>query len=210
MSMIGHVRQITPDQLQRLQADPASVKHFLHGEVLAKAGNVRTALARVQELGREARASGAMNNPKEREKTRLQILQELRSTGVKLPGQEPDEEGLSLEKSWHSLHYLLTGVTGEAPPPLGNAILGGTPIGNDIGYGPARFLTPEQVREVAAALSDLKIEQLAQRFDAISSANIYACPDEDEFEDVRHYFQQIVRYYADAAARGNAMVLWVD
>jgi hypothetical protein len=212
MSMIGHVLQITHEQLQRFQADPKSVRRFLHGKVRANVGDMQAALARVQKLGQQAQASGAINDPAERARTRMQILQELRSTGVKLPGQEPNTEGLSLEKSWHSLHYLLTGVAGEAPPPLGNAILGGASIGDDGGYGPARFLTPERVREVAEALSSFKIEQLEQRFDvdAMSAANIYACPEEEELEMVQHYFKRLVQYYSDAAAKGKAMLLWID
>lgn len=210
MGMIGHIRQITPSELHRLQRNPKAVKQFLHSKVLAKAADTRAALARVNQLAQQARMSGAVDDPEEREKTRAQILQELQSAGVKLPGEEPDEEGLSLEKSWHSLHYLLTGTAGEAPPPLGNAVLGGAAIGEDMGYGPARFLTSEQVREVATALSGVNIEHLAQRFDAMPSADIYACADEDDFEDMQHYFEQLVRYYTDAAAGGSAMILWID
>ena len=211
MGMIGHVRQITPSELQRLQRQPETVKRFLHGKVLANAGNIRSALARVSQLARQARSSGA-TDPAEREKTRTEIIQELQSAGVKLPGEGADDEGLSLEKSWHSLHYLLTGKTEEAPPPLGNAILGGSPLGGDLGYGPARFLSPEQVREVAAALSEVTPQDLAQHFDldAMSAATVYACADEDELEMAQHYFEKLMQYYADAAAKNNAMLLWID
>jgi hypothetical protein len=212
MGMIGHIRQITPGELHRLQRNPKAVKQFLHGKVLANASNIRAALRRVTQLAQQAKTSGAVDDPTEREKTRAQILQELQSAGAKLPGEQPDEEGLSLEKSWHSLHYLLTGTAEEAPAPLGNAILGGVPIGDDLGYGPARFLTPDQVHEVAAALSKVTREELVRRFDldAMSAANIYACADEDELERAQHYFSKLARYFADATARGDAMLLWID
>ncbi len=211
MSMIGHIRRITPEQLRELQASPELVREFLQGKVLANVDNVRAALVLVQQLGQQARVSGTANDPAEREKTRLKILQELQSAGVGLPGQAQEEEdGLSLEKSWHSLHYLLTGTAKEALPPLGNAILGGAAIGNDVGYGPARFLTPEQVREVATALSGFNTEHLVARFDTMPSGEIYAPADESEFEDIKHYFGQLIRYYADATAAGNAMLLWID
>jgi hypothetical protein len=211
MGMIGHVRQVTPSELQGLQRQPEGVEQLLHGKALANAGNIRSALARVSQLARQARSSEA-TDPAELEKTRAEILQELQSAGVKLPGEGADEEGLSLEKSWHILHYLLTGTTEEAPPPLGYAILGGSPIGGDLGYGPARFLFPEQVRDVAAALGELTPEDLAQRFDldAMSAANVYPSADEDELEMAQHYFNKLVQYYADAAAKGNAMLLWID
>jgi hypothetical protein len=72
---------------------------------------------------------------------------ELAGVGVKVGAgvdHGPTEDGLNLEKSWHVLHYLLTGKAEKAPPPVGNAVLGGQDIGGDRGYGPARFLTPQQ------------------------------------------------------------------
>src|SRR5438132_11516366 len=111
MGMIGHIRQITPSELHSLQRNPKAVRQFLHGKVLANAGNIRAALRRVTELAQQAKTSGAADDPTERENTRGQILQELQSAGVKLPEEKSEQDGLSLEKSWHSLHYLLTGAT---------------------------------------------------------------------------------------------------
>ncbi len=212
MSMIGHVRQITPDELQELRRSPRQVKKLLAGKASADAGKAFAALQRVQELGMQARAAGATNDPAERERIRAQILRELESAGVRAPGDGPDEEGLCLEKSWHSLHYLLTGSAGEVASPLGNAVLGGTPIGGELGYGPARVLEPEQVRAVASALAGLSKDDLARRFDlgAMSAAKVYACDDESELELAQHYFEHLVRYYADAAARGHAVLLYID
>jgi len=211
MGMIGHVRQITPDELHELQRNPESVRKLVHRKMLSNAGNIRAALERVQTIALRSAGSKSASDPLASEQVRAQILKELESTGVKLPGEESDD-GLSLEKSWHSLHYLLTGRVEEAAPPLGNAILGGVPIGDDLGYGPGRFLTPELVREVSRALSKFTPDELARRFDldAMSAANIYACADEDELEIAQSYFEQLVQYYADAATRGNAMLLWID
>ena len=126
-----------------------------------------------------------------------------------MPG-NPGEESLSLEKSWHTLHYLLTGKPEGAPPPLGDAILGGTEIGEDVGYGPVRFLTPKQVRDVADALSKVTLDDLADRFDVdlMSAANIYACKGE-ELESINFYFSNLMHYYVAASARGNAMLLYL-
>lgn len=209
MSMIGHVRQITPDELQELRRNPKLVAKLLHGQAPADTGKVFAALQRAQELGMRARAA---NDPAERERLRAQMLRELESAGGKVPTDGPDEAGLSLEKSWHSLHYLLTGSAGEVASPHGNAVLGGTPIGGDLGYGPARVLDSQQVRDVASALAGLSKDDLARRFDlrAMSAAEVYACDDQGELELAQHYFEHLVRYYADAAARGNAVLLYID
>jgi uncharacterized protein DUF1877 len=133
--MYGHLRQISPAELDRLQTDPESVEDFLHGKMLANAEKKIAALQRVQQIGLDAKAAGILGNPAEQEKVRAQILQELTEAGV-VPGQDgPTEEGLSLEKSWHALHYLLTGTAEQAPPPLGNVIMGGEEIGEDRDYG---------------------------------------------------------------------------
>jgi hypothetical protein len=210
MGMRGHVRSITPSQLKEFQRNPKTVHTAVHGKAKANAAKIKDALARAQEIAMKARASGRMGDPAEQEKARALILKELQGGGINLQGGS-DENGLNLEKSWHVLHYLLTGKAEEAPPPLGNAILGGTEIGGDLGYGPARFLTALQVREVAAALASISADDLAKRFnlEAMISAQIYPVRDEGELELAQDYFQQLSHYYADAAAAGNAMLLYV-
>jgi hypothetical protein len=90
--------------------------------------------------------------------------------------------------------------------------LGGQEIGDNLGYGPARFLTPQQVREVAAALASISKVDLRGRFDlkAMMAANIYPVRDSSELELAQDHFEPLSHYYAEAAASGNAMLLWVE
>ncbi len=210
MGMRGHVRQITPDELERLRRDPRVVRTLIYGKVRKNSDKTKVALERAQQIATDARAAGILSDPAEQERVRNEILQELAGAGI-LVQDGPNEEGLNLEKSWHVLHYLLTGKAEEAPPPLGNAILGGKEIGDDLGYGPARFLTPPQVREVATALAAISKDELAARFDlnAMIAAHIYPVRDESELELAQHYFEHLSRYYAHAAASSNAMLLYV-
>lgn len=207
MGMIGHLRAITAEQLRTLQQEPDSIEDFLQGESPPDTAKLMAALQRAQEIGLRA-----MGNPAEKEKARLEIIRELTAAGAKLPKDGPDEDGLSLEKSWHSLHYLLTGSAREVDSPLGNAILGGKEIGPDLGYGPARFLDAAQVSEVSTALNSISKDDLAQRFDlnTMMAAQIYACADEEELELAQHYFEHVVKYYAEAAKRGDAMLLYIE
>ena len=207
MGMIGHLRAITAEQLRTLQDEPDSIEDFLQGDAPPDTAKLMAALQRAQEIGLRA-----MGNPAEKEKARLEIIRELTAAGAKLPKDGPDEEGLRLEKSWHSLHYLLTGSAQEVDSPLGNAILGGKEIGPDLGYGPARFLDAKQVQQVSSALNKLSSDDLARRFDlkAMMAAKVYACADEEELELAQHYFEHVVKYYAEAAKRGDAMLLYID
>jgi hypothetical protein len=212
MGIRGHLRQITSSQLEHLQRNPKSVAELVHGKAQADHGKMLAVLQRTQKIALDARATGILSDPAEKERVRALILKELASVGVNAgAGDGPTEDGLSLEKSWHVLHYLLTGKAEEAPPPLGNAILGGREIGEDLGYGPARFLTPEQVREVAAALASISKDDMRKRFDlkVMMTVNIYPVKDGSELELAEHYFEHVSRYYSEAAASGNAMLLWV-
>jgi len=44
---------------------------------------------------------------------------------------------------------------------------------------------------------------------AMDAANIYACDSEEELELAQAYFERMVHFYADAAAMGNAMILYL-
>lgn len=207
MGMRGYLRQITVSQLHDLQRNPETVNGLVQG----KDGDNPQLMATLARLQKEAATLRTMNlSPEEQEKHRERFLKELNAVGAVLPD-GTEESGLSLEKSWHVLHYLLTGKPEEAPPPLGNAILGGREIGPDLGYGPARFLNPEEVRDVSLALSRITAQDLARRFDlpAMIAAHIYPVRDENELEIAQPYFEQLARYYSEAAAAGHAMLLYV-
>jgi len=208
MGMHGHLREIAPAELERLQENPEAVEEFIHGKMLVQLAKIEAA---VDEQSKNARATGRELSPGEERKIRSEAFKKLMEESPLQDG--PDEDGLRLEKSWHVLHYLLTGTTKEAPPPFGNAIMGGEEIGEERDYGRVRFLTTPQVREVTAALASVTKEELFRRCDiqVMAAAKvIYACRDESELALALHYFEQVSRYYADAADRGNAMLLYVD
>jgi len=90
-------------------------------------------------------------------------------------GLSRDGRQLSLYKDWHLVHYLMTGKSWEpASSPLEMAILGGEQIPDVqgiMGYGPVRYLTPAQVREVAVALPRAPFaENLAKLDPAVTKA----------------------------------------
>jgi hypothetical protein len=121
MGMRGHLQQIMPAELEKLQRNPEGVEKLVHGNQ-ADPAQMMAVLQRTQKIALDARASGAINDPAEKEHVRALILKELAGVGVNIGGRFDDgstKGGLNLEKSWHVLHYLLTGKAEEAPPPLG-------------------------------------------------------------------------------------------
>jgi Domain of unknown function (DUF1877) len=210
MGMYGRLRQVTLTELANLKVNPEEVEEFIHGKA-ENAEAAEAALDRVKKLVTDFQLSEKASDPIEQQKLRAEILEDLKAAGVRLPGETP-ESGLSIEKSWQVIHYLLTGKIDQAPPPLGNAILGGEEIGQERDYGRVRFLSPVQVREVAYALSGISRDVLFQRFDieSMKAAKIYPRMDHLDLEWVMHYFESLSRYYAEAATNGNAMLLWIE
>jgi hypothetical protein len=130
-----------------------------------------------------------------------------------LDDDEMPEPELDLDKSWHGIHYLLTGTAWEIGDRAGAAILGGDAIGEDGGYGPARLVDVESVRMIAAALDALDVESLRGRFDpdAMVAADIYPNiwdAGADELDDyLVPHFAELRRFYRTAAAGGQAVLL---
>ncbi|MDG4780721.1 YfbM family protein [Micromonospora sp. WMMD961] len=124
----------------------------------------------------------------------------------------PDPE-LDLGKSWHAVHYLITGSAwGLGDGAAGAAILGGAEIGEDGGYGPARLLGPDAVRAVATELNALDVETLRTRYDAdaMATADIYPIGwtnDEAEFDNLVVHLVELSQFYRTAADNGQAVLL---
>jgi hypothetical protein len=120
---------------------------------------------------------------------------------------------LAMDKEWHGIQFLLTGEPWPVSNPLGMAIFGADEIGDNLGYGPARTLSVEQVKEVAIKLSETSTEVLRGRYDvrAMTEGMIY--PEVWEREGIAALdwlmagYHQLVEFYRQASNRGYAVVL---
>jgi hypothetical protein len=72
-----------------------------------------------------------------------------------------------LEKSWHGIHYLLTGSAWEGDPPLDFLVNGGRQVGKiDPDHGPVRAFRADETRAIYDSLSNLSPYELRKRFNA--------------------------------------------
>ncbi|CAN5432817.1 YfbM family protein [soil metagenome] len=124
---------------------------------------------------------------------------------------------LDTDKAWQLTHFLLTGDAWVGAEPLRNAVLGGTEIGEeDVGYGPARYLTPSQVKSTSEALAAIYPEQLWQRFDldAVRKSKIYPSGWEGNEMDrtyIVEYYTSLQTFFAAAAVEEQqAMILYLN
>ena len=128
----------------------------------------------------------------------------------------PTGQHLDIDKSWHAIHFLLNGETWEGYPPLFDAVMGGEAIGEeDVGYGPARSLRPEEVREVADALGGISAFELLERFDAevMNEQEIYPqswSGSEEERRYVSNYYLELVAFFRRASQASDAMILYLN
>lgn len=121
---------------------------------------------------------------------------------------------VSLEKSWHGLHYLLNGSADPGDPPLDFLISGGEQVGSDLGYGPARLLPARVTRVIHAAVSGISDEQLWSRFDraTMTAQDVYPTiwhePEENLRAEYLSYFQEL-KDVLEAASRAEMALLVV-
>lgn len=130
-------------------------------------------------------------------------------------GDEEPENTIDVDKSWHGLHFILSALAKDGAPELEAAILGGEPLGEDFGYGPARVLTPPEVQVISTALCSISGEAFAAKFDParMEAEDIYPQIWErdgsEALDFLQHFFPALVNLYADAAKEGNALILWL-
>jgi len=123
---------------------------------------------------------------------------------------------LRIGKSWHLIHFLLTGDMWGGEYPLVNVVLGGNELpGTDAGYGPYRYLVDAEVKTISQALASISAEDLWSRFNVslVQAAGIYHIPwtgNDDDKEYVSQNYEALRKYFSDAAASGNAMLLYLS
>lgn len=227
MGMEGKLRQVSEFELAIYKKNPEKLYASLVKRYdLESLGVLNAKLREVQEspLGQKIRQralSGLQPLPEDVAEMQRQMQHLMnRNPGAqaaiesKHVGISEDGAELSLHKSWHCLHFLLTGKSWDpADPPLGNAIGGGAELPDRqgvMGYGPARYLTSSQVGEVASALASFPLEAKAEAFDPqfADEQKVYV-PNHDK-EELFYYFNLLRDFYQDAASKGSAMILWVE
>ena len=154
----------------------------------------------------------------------LELFRKKSSLFVSYLGSEDiDKKGyrLDLDKSWDALNYLLTGHTldtiEEAEPPLSDIIFSGQILDDDqdMGYGPAQFLQPQQVKIIYRALTGIAVSDIREKYDAgvMNEKNVYPASWKDNTEDKNYItdsFEDLKAFYEDAAAEGQAVISYLN
>jgi Domain of unknown function (DUF1877) len=97
--------------------------------------------------------------------------------------------------------------------PLVNAIGAGVELGYETGYGSVRYIIPNEIEQVLDGLLRLTEEGFKERYRQASQKSSLAYwmdwSDEEMFEWLTDYYNDMVNYYQDAATNGRAMLLYL-
>jgi hypothetical protein len=131
-----------------------------------------------------------------------------------------DPSRVDLEKDWHALHFLLTGDASLDPEhhphdPLYNLVMGGKPTSLEASYGPVRKFEQNDIRQIVAAIENISIDELRERFspEAFNAAEIYPRPrpggwDLTEMEGVFEIFPKLRQLFVDALNTGEVVIVY--
>jgi hypothetical protein len=117
--------------------------------------------------------------------------------------EEAKSDGFTLYKYFENVQFHISGeIADHGATLLSQAVTGGENIGNDVWpYGPATFLSKEDVRKVAKELSTISEHEFLTKHS----------PDDWDEETTQYaldYFKGFVFYYNEALKAGHAMLVW--
>jgi len=202
----AHFRQVSPRLLERLVSDPRLVLGLLalgrgptdqrHGQMLVSLPEeARAQAAEAFEMFEQARDLDCFADERARERWGLELLRSERFIETDSPTE------INIEKRWRGLHEVLERQPTAEAVQLGYAVIGGKELGEDLGYGPVRYLTPAQVARTADELRAFSPEGVHLRMEA-GSAGISG------FEYIWEALEAIRDYDGAASAGGFGILLF--
>lgn len=85
------------------------------------------------------------------------------------------DDAVDVDKAWHGIHAVLTNTAEPDGSDLDALVLGGTPFGEDLGFGPTRYLRPKEVMTVAALIEPITPAAFEARInlERLAELNVY-------------------------------------
>lgn len=124
-----------------------------------------------------------------------------------------------IDKSWDGIIFLLTGKGfQDNDDSLMRVLFSGQLIDEeqDMGVGPAHYLTPNEVKEIHSQISTVRVEDLKEKYNPIKMDELEVYPniwkrDADYgFEYLSRYFLDLQRIYAEASQNNEAIITFLN
>jgi len=116
------------------------------------------------------------------------------------------------DKAWDAMHRALSdGLLSYdgGHYPLSHVVLGGQPLYDEDDYI-ISLKTPDQVRDVAAAIAGITQEQFREKYDAIDPEEYGFDLTDEDFQYTWEWFQEVRALYQTAAAEGRHVLFTAD
>lgn len=125
---------------------------------------------------------------------------------------------LDIDKAWDGIIFLLTGSSFEdaVENKMSQVILGSASIdeNQDLGYGPARYLLPEEVKSLNEKIKAIGIEDLKLRFNPQEMKDQSVYPDiwdeQNSFDYLEEYFVKLQSFFQHASWANEAIVIIIN
>ncbi|WP_312075108.1 YfbM family protein [Chryseobacterium sp.] len=129
-----------------------------------------------------------------------------------------NENLTDIDKAWEGIIFLLTGEgLASSEHPLTKVLFSGQLIDEeqDVGYGPAHFLRPNEVIMLNDELSKITIENLRERFDPKKMTEEGIYPEiwdegNDAFDYLAEEFKAVQKTFVDAAKHNQAIITFIN
>jgi hypothetical protein len=131
----------------------------------------------------------------------------------------PPDDIMDLDKAWHGLHFIFTGFDWEGDFPQGFILTCGEPVGDvDVGYGPARSYSPEEVEAIAKFLEAQNEADLRKRLNPQKMAELEIYPNiwsgttdlNQEWEYLADGFRRMKQFVKEAASKRMALLVYLN
>jgi hypothetical protein len=133
---------------------------------------------------------------------------------------EAKDDEIDLDKAWEGIFYALTGYTlaeiEKAKPPMAWVVFGDKVVDEDLdmGYGPAQYITPDQVKQLNQELDKVTAEQLTQNYDGkkMTDHGIYPeiWEETDGLDYLLEYFAEMKAFYKRAGEANKAVISFIS
>ena len=130
---------------------------------------------------------------------------------------EEFDELIDIDKAWDGLIFLLTGQSfTTAEHNLVRLLFSGQLIDEeqDLGYGPAHYLTPEQVYELNSEISSITSSDLKRNFnpEKMNEQEVYPgiWDEEDAFDYINDGFLEVKNVFSEASKNGEAIITFLQ
>ena len=122
-----------------------------------------------------------------------------------------------LDKTWEGILYVLTGENlASLTHPLGRVLFSGQLVDadQDLGYGPAHYLTPAEVAELNESLASLTEVQVREKYDGEKMNELGIYPqiwdEEESFDYLYGNFTTLQQMFARAAQNSQAIITFIN